>query len=377
MKKPMLSIIVPAYNEARTLKKNMLKLHNYCTKLKLNYELIIIDDGSTDETYTIAQKIQNATVLQNTPNKGKGYSVQKGVNHARSTYTLICDCDLSTDLSEIPVFLNSIKHADIVIGSRATKNSHVQTRFHKHLAGRFSSLFIRSILWLPFKDTQCGFKLFQTSVAKKLFSKLTIHRWGFDFEILYLAKKYKYTIIEKGVKWVENTDSKVTLKDYPKTLIELLKIRYEDVKGTYSQQKNIFQKTTYFLDDKRITQFVFVGGSGVVLNLAIVFLLTEFYFGQDNYFYAYLIGLGTNIIYNFTLHTIVTFQTQTHHSLRFIGFGIYTIAMSFLQAIVVKNLVNLIGTQYYLLIIASIISIFSLVTFVLFKFVLFKKKSQK
>ncbi|MFT4313461.1 MAG: glycosyltransferase, partial [Candidatus Woesearchaeota archaeon] len=264
MLKPLLTIIVPAYNEARTIVQNMQLVKEYCQTHKISYELIIVDDGSHDKTYEESKKIENAKIFRNIPNQGKGYSVKKGIKHATGKYVLICDCDLSTDLSEISTFLKLIPKHDIVIGSRAVKTSSVKTRFTKHLAGRLSSLFIRTILCLPHKDTQCGFKMCKTKVAKHIFSNMTINRWGFDFEMLFLAKKFKYNVKEQGVKWVEDQDSRVKLIDYPKTLIELAKIRYNDIKGTYTTQKNFGQKTLSYLDTKRIPQFLFVGGTGVL-----------------------------------------------------------------------------------------------------------------
>ena len=128
-----------------------------------------------------------------------------------------------------------------------------------------------------------------------------------------------------------------------------------------------------FLHRVRYLHFFAVGISGVGLNLAITVGLTEFFLGRENYFTAYLVGLGANLIYNFVLHTLVTFKTEGSHARRLILFLGYSVLLAYLQTRVVRYLTNLIGVDWYALVIASVILVFSIMTFVLFKFVLFKK----
>lgn len=130
-----------------------------------------------------------------------------------------------------------------------------------------------------------------------------------------------------------------------------------------------------FLHRTRYLHFFAVGMSGVGLNLATTVFFTEFVFGRENYFTAYLIGLSVNLIYNFTLHTIVTFKTTDRHFFRFASFLAYSLAMTYLQARLVKYLTDLVGVDWYVLVIASVIMVFSILTFMLFKLVLFKDKN--
>ncbi len=227
-----LSIIIPAYNEESVLRSSLQKTKDYFKQKKYSYEIIVIDDGSEDKTRKIAEE-EKAVLNKKRTNKGKGYSVKEGVRLAKGDYILYMDADMSTPLEELKIFLQYIKKYDIVIASRKTPDSLVKTRFYKKILGRISHLPIKLLLVNDIKDTQCGFKLFKKEVAKRLFKMQKIMRWGFDFEILFLAQKNGYVIKEKGVRWVEDKNSKVKLIDYPKTMIELFKIKYYDYKGYY------------------------------------------------------------------------------------------------------------------------------------------------
>ncbi len=229
-----LSIIVPVFNEERILERNLIKIIEYCKSNFKKYEVLLVDDGSLDRTVEICEKYSNSKIsfLRNSKNLGKGYSVRKGVLRAKGDYIFFTDCDLSTPIEELGSFLKLILVNDIVIGSRALKNSKVKTRFSKKLLGRVGNLLI-SFFVKDIKDTQCGFKLFRKDVAKKIFLKQTIKRWGFDFEILFIAQKFNLKIKEEPVKWIEDKNSKVKLLDYPKTLSDLIKIKLNDFGGKY------------------------------------------------------------------------------------------------------------------------------------------------
>lgn len=232
-----LSIVIPAFNEEKRLGNNLVKIVDYCKKNIKNYEIIIVDDGSSDKTIQICNKYKNTSniiILKNKKNMGKGFSVKKGILKSKGKLILFTDSDLSTPISELNKFLKVISKYDLIIGSRALNTSQVETRLFKKILGRIGNIFI-SFFVSDIKDTQCGFKLFKNEVAKKIFSKQTINRWGFDFEILYLAQKYKFDIKEVAVKWIEDKDSKVKLTDYPKTLLELMKIKLNNVRGIYDE----------------------------------------------------------------------------------------------------------------------------------------------
>ncbi len=230
-----LSVIVPAYNEEKLIVSHMLEISEFLLKNSITYEILVVDDGSTDRTVLLLKsaKIRGVRVLQLTRNYGKGYAVRTGALEAKGDFLLLCDVDLSTPIRYVLDFLGKTSQFDIIIASRSLMNSQTQTRFHKKLLGRLSWLIIHIFIVKHIKDTQCGFKLFSRKTVPLLFEKQTIRRWGFDFELLFLAQKQGLRILEYPVTWVENTDSKVTLSDYPKTLLEIFKVRYADFRGRY------------------------------------------------------------------------------------------------------------------------------------------------
>jgi len=218
-----LSVIIPCYNEENRLRATLNKLDKYLNKNHIYYELIIVDDGSTDKSRAVALQ-HNAILNKKRKNKGKGFSVSEGVFMATGDYILFMDADGSTDIKEIKKFMRYIKKYDIVIGSRNMKDSKVKTSITRKIFGRLSNLLI-SLVVKDIKDTQCGFKMFKLKTAVELFKRQTIDRWGFDFEILYLAQRYGHSIKELGVTWNNSEGSKVKIKDYPMTFIELIKIK--------------------------------------------------------------------------------------------------------------------------------------------------------
>ncbi len=230
-----ISVVIPAYNEEIRLARNLPKIIDFMSQNFKIFDIIIVDDGSTDKTVDICKKYLkkcSLVILKNKNNMGKGFSVKKGVLKAKGDYILVTDSDLSTPIEELSKLLEYSKSNDVIIGSRSIDESIVKTRLFKKILGRFSNILI-SFIVKDIKDTQCGFKLFNKSVAKKIFSNQTINRWGFDFEILYIAQKIGYSIKEVPVTWIEDINSKVRLIDYPKTLIDLLMILYNIRFGKY------------------------------------------------------------------------------------------------------------------------------------------------
>ena len=226
-----LSIVVPVYNEERRISSNLSEIISYMNKKRLNHEIIIVNDGSTDNTLGILHKFnKKVKIISYEQNKGKGYAVKTGVLAAKGDRIFMCDADLAMPIAELDKFLK--EKEDIVIGSRSLKGSEVKTTLFKKIMGRIGNLLISALIIRGIKDTQCGFKLFDKK-CKRIFEKQTINRWGFDFEILFLARKFHYKIKEIPIKWTNMVGSKVELTDYPKTLFELLKIRFNDITGVY------------------------------------------------------------------------------------------------------------------------------------------------
>jgi len=220
---PKISIIIPVWNDEERLLKSLPIIKNYMKGIGISdYEIIVVDDGSIDNTRKSALK-QGCVLTPIRRHRGKGYSVKEGMLMAKGEYLLLTDCDLSTPISYFDEFIKFFPQYDIVIASRGTDGSKVETSFFKKIMGRLSHIPI-SFVVKDIKDSQCGFKLFQREVARKIFSKSIIEKWGYDFEILYLAQKYGYRIKEYPVHWTNMPGSKVKLSDYPKTLLELFKI---------------------------------------------------------------------------------------------------------------------------------------------------------
>lgn len=231
-----ISIVIPAYNEENRLGRTLEKIHSYCRKKRSDYEVIVVDDGSKDRTVKIAQKFKNTKVLKNKGNKGKGYSVRHGVMNASKDLILFSDADLSTPIEMLDRLLPYADKYDIVIGSRKAKGSDIKVKqpFYRSFAGKLFPLIVNLFLVRDIKDTQCGFKLFKNKVAKKLFSMQRITRFSFDAEILYIAKKKKYSIKEVPVIWENDPNSKVNIiKDSFRMFKDLLRIRFYDLTGNY------------------------------------------------------------------------------------------------------------------------------------------------
>ena len=231
-----LSIIIPAYNEENIIFSNINEIINHMKKLNPDYELIVVDDGSTDSTLKEVKRIKNKKIkaISYMPNKGKGYAVKKGVLASKGGLILVCDADLSTPINELDKFLKYADEYDIIIGSRALKESRILIKqpYCKILLGKLGNLMIRVLAVHGIKDTQCGFKLFK-SKAKELFERQAINRWGWDFEILFMAQRKGYKIKELPVSWLNRKESRVKMLDYPKTLLELIRIRMNSLMGKY------------------------------------------------------------------------------------------------------------------------------------------------
>lgn len=232
-----LSIVIPAFNEAKLIEKIIDRVKKTVVRFFTDFEIIVVDDKSTDGTLQILRQIQGVRVLRNLKNHGKGYTVRKGVLASRGNKILFMDADDSTPIAtELAKLLAYAKDYPIVIGSRALPGSDVQVRQNiiKVFLGKSGNLLVRTILNLSIHDTQCGFKLFDKS-AKKLFEKLTIETWGFDFELMFLAKKYQLPVKELPVVWRNRAESSVRWYSYFITLYQVLKVRLNNLNKIYGK----------------------------------------------------------------------------------------------------------------------------------------------
>ena len=234
-----ISIIIPAYNETKRIKntlESVIRFLDVYHKIIL-YEIIIVDDGSKDNTINLIPKNKHIILLKNEINRGKGFSIKKGVLLAKYDFILFMDSDLATPLQELDnLYTYILEGYDMAIASRNLKNSNIVVKQPKYrqFAGKFFPFLVNIIAGLKFKDTQCGFKLMKAEPAKKIFSTMMINRFAFDVEMLYLAKKYGYKVVEVPVTWVDQKGSTVNfLRDSWRMLRDLFKIRLNNILGKY------------------------------------------------------------------------------------------------------------------------------------------------
>ncbi len=237
-----LSIIVPAYNEETNIEGCIQTVIQAFETRKISFEIIVVDDGSSDNTLDVIRKTADndtrITALTNGRNYGKGYTVKHGVLESKGAWVLFTDVDLSTPIEEFDKLVASLeKGYDIAFGSRALAESELQVSqpWYRVWLGRLANKAIQMVVpaLRGIKDTQCGFKLFQGNVARRIFPLQRNERWGFDFEILHIARKHNYRVIEIPVIWSHGGDSRIRLSDYPRTLMELFKVRFNETKGLY------------------------------------------------------------------------------------------------------------------------------------------------
>lgn len=238
MQKLFLSIIIPLYNEQRRLKK-LAQIYAFFDQQKFRYEIILINDGSTDNTLGALNKLAKKnkfTLITYEKNRGKGFAVKEGMLAAKGKYLLFTDIDLSTPIDEFDKFYPHLKKTNILIGSRKIKGSILQKRqgFVRENLGKGFTFLSQVTLNVYLSDFTCGFKCLPKEAAKKIFSKQKIERWGFDPEILFLAKKFGYEIIEIPVKWSNDPKTRVRFpQDIIRSLLDLCRIRYNLSKKVY------------------------------------------------------------------------------------------------------------------------------------------------
>ncbi|HEY6338306.1 MAG TPA: dolichyl-phosphate beta-glucosyltransferase [Candidatus Sulfotelmatobacter sp.] len=239
---PAYSIVIPAYNESARLGASLEIILSYIAAQGWSAEVIVVNDGSSDDTAEIVRRFaQNNSALrlvENPGNRGKGYSVRNGMLQARGKVVIFSDADLSSPIEEAPKLLQALADgADIAIGSRWLR-AELQTQrqpFHRQVFGRVFNLLLRIILGLQFKDTQCGFKAFERCAVQKVFPLQRIERWGFDPEILFLARKVGLRVREVPLAWAHSGGTRIhPLTDGSRMFWEMLRIRWYDVTGKYN-----------------------------------------------------------------------------------------------------------------------------------------------
>jgi len=247
---PALSIVVPAFNEAARIGPSLRKIVEYIDQQHAKIELIVVDDGSTDDTAAVAQESASDSgagmmrVIRYEQNRGKGYAVRRGLLEAQANIAVFSDADLSTPITETPKLVDAIRNGecDLAFGSRALDRNliGVHQPWRREQGGRVFNLIVRVATGLPFWDTQCGFKAFRMNVCRPLIEAAQIDRFGFDVELIYLARLAQLRLCEIPVRWDHSEggpldSSSNYSRDSLRMINEVRRIRSAAAAGEYSE----------------------------------------------------------------------------------------------------------------------------------------------
>jgi len=238
---PGLSIVIPSYNEELRLPATLKRIASYLQSSGRSAEVLVVDDGPKDRTAAVAEsfrdKIPSLRVVSNGGNRGKGFSVKHGTQEARGHIVLFTDADLSAPIEEADKLLAALeKGSDIAIGSRAMDRSLIAVHESpfREFAGIIFNKIVRIILQLPFVDTQCGFKAFRRETSKIIFEQQQIERFGFDPELLFLARRHGLHAVEIPVRWAHSPATKVNMfRDSLQMFLDVFTIRWNAILGRY------------------------------------------------------------------------------------------------------------------------------------------------
>ena len=235
---PFFSIVIPAHNEQNRLPGTLEQIFHFLEQQSFTSEVIVVENGSIDRTHEVAREFASRhpslVVIQS--EKGKGAAVQRGMLAAKGQYRFMCDADLSMPVEEIEKFLPpALQNFDIAIASREAKGS---VRYHepsyRHWGGRGINFLIQTLILPGLNDTQCGFKCFRAEVAEDIFKRQTLHGWSFDIELLYIARRHGYRIVEIPIHWYHFSDSKVSaLRDAVRMITDIFRIHANARRGIY------------------------------------------------------------------------------------------------------------------------------------------------
>jgi len=238
---PYLSLIIPAHNEEARLPDTLKRVLEFASHQEYSMEVLVVENGSQDQTLKIAQEFASIypglQVFQNTQ-RGKGLAVRQGMLAAQGEYRFMCDVDLSMPVDEVSHFLPpALTGFDIAIASREAPGAvRYGEPYYRHLVGRIYNGMIRTLALPGLHDTQCGFKCFRGSIVEDLFNRQTMTGWSFDVEILFLARRHGYRIVEVPVTWYYGEKSKISpVRDTIRMTREILQVRINSWKGRYDR----------------------------------------------------------------------------------------------------------------------------------------------
>jgi len=237
---PELSIVIPAYNEQRRLPETLRRVRAYLEARRADAEVIVVDDGSRDATAALVEarrgEFPGLRLVSNGVNRGKGYSVRHGMREAHGRIVLFTDADLSAPIEEADKLLAAMRDHEVAIGSRGVDRSLIEVHQSplRELAGMVFNFLVRAITGLRFVDTQCGFKAFLREPSRIIFEQQRIERFGFDPEVLFLAKRHGLRAVEIPVRWAHDPQTKVNMvRDSLRMFGEVLSIRWNWLLGRY------------------------------------------------------------------------------------------------------------------------------------------------
>ncbi len=226
-----LSVVIPAYNEALRLRPTLRRVVDYLRGQGVVYEVLVVDDGSTDATAAVAEEFaaQGVHLLRQPENRGKGAVLRVGVLESRGDEVLLVDADLSTPIEDLERLRPHLQEAEVILGSRAVAGSDITLHqpVYREMMGRTFNLIIRLLGVRGLRDTQCGFKLLDGDVARELFRKLQIERFAYDVELVWLARRHGYRVVEVGVRWADSSSSRVNpMTDSLRMFWDVLMLRW-------------------------------------------------------------------------------------------------------------------------------------------------------
>jgi len=240
---PKYSIVLPAFNESARIASTLKQILAHASEKHWNVEVVVVNDGSSDDTATIVETFAQShpclRLIQNPGNRGKGFSVRNGMLHAHGEVLLFSDADLSSPIAEADKLFAAITAgADVAIGSRWVRTE-LQVRrqpLYRQVLGRIFNLALRLVLRLDYKDTQCGFKAFTRQAAHEIFPHQQIERWGFDPELLYLARKHNLVVAEVPVAWAHREGTRIhPIRDGLRMFADVLRVRRNAMQGKYTR----------------------------------------------------------------------------------------------------------------------------------------------
>ena len=238
---PVYSIISPAYNESERITATLESVAAYARQQQWDVEVLVVNDGSRDNTVAVVEQLARAhpfiRIIENPGNRGKGYSVRNGMLQSRGEILLFSDADLSSPIEEAPKLFEALAAgADVAIGSRWLRAELQSQRqpLMRQIYGRMFNVALRLLLGLNFRDTQCGFKAFRREAAQRIFPLQKIERWGFDPEILFLARKLGFRTVEVPVRWAHSAGTRLhPLRDGMRMVWEIFRVRWYAITGQY------------------------------------------------------------------------------------------------------------------------------------------------